>query len=302
MSQTRFWTLTLNNYNDEDIERWDSLVSSNKADYLCYQEEVAPTSGTRHLQGYVIFPKVIRLTGVKKALGRAVHAVRSNGSPSANRTYCSKAGGTNFKEFGLFPDDSRKGKRYDLEEFKRAVEDGLRCRKKARLEFPHIVAKYPRWCYDLMSDFAEIHVEDHAYYDWQADLYNRISEPPDDRKVIFVVDKVGNTGKTWFAKHYVKTHDDAQYMEPSKKSDMTYALSDGLRVLFVNVTRTTDNSQSDYLYSFLESVKDGMVFSPKYESKTKYLGKVHVVVMMNSDPNMDLLSSDRYEIVSLKSI
>lgn len=80
---------------------------------------------------------------------------------------------------------------------------------------------------------------------------------------------------------------------------MAYALQDNLRVLFLNITRTSSGDKGDYIYSFIESVKDGMVFSPKYESRMKYLGKVHVVVMMNEEPNKKLLSNDRYYVIDL---
>ncbi len=85
-------------------------------------------------------------------------------------------------------------------------------------------------------------------------------------------------------------------MEPGKKADMAYALSTDVRILFVNVTR----QQVEHIqYSFLESVKDGLVFSPKYESGMKYLKPMHVVVLMNQLPDMTLLSDDRYVIVDL---
>jgi len=300
MSQSRFWTITLNNYTDDEVKTFEASVD--KVDYLCYQKEVG-AKGTPHLQAYAVFPKKIRLTGVKKILGQRIHGIRSDGSPSSNRTYCSKEEGAvpgSFKEFGVLPNDPARGKRSDLEEFKLAVEEGLRCKKKARTDFPDVVAKYPRWCYDLIADQKDVSVEEHQLYEWQDDLEKTLSIPPNDREVIFVVDVIGNTGKTWFAKHYTKCHSDAQFMEPAKKADMAYALQDKLRVLFINVTRTSESNNMDYLYSFVESVKDGMVFSPKYESRMKYFDKTHVVVMMNQPPNMDLLSADRYNIITLK--
>ena len=102
-----------------------------------------------------------------------------------------------------------------------------------------------------------------------------------------------NKGKTWFCKKYCTTHADAQYMEPAKKADMAYALRTDARVLMVNVTR----QQVEHLqYSFYESVKDQLVFSPKYDSHTKTLPLMHVVIMMNQDPDMTKLSDDRYDI------
>lgn len=303
-SQTKFWTLTLFEEVEQKYKDWQTLVDHGKANYICYQMEVSPSTGKKHLQGYVVCPKKIRLGGLKKLLGsRSVHAVRSDGTPSQNRTYCSKsetAVADSFLEFGDLPDDPARGKRNDFEEFKEAVKEGLRDKRKAREAFPELIAKYPRWCYDYMSDQQDLQHEDHGeMYPWQKYLDGILEEDPDDRKVIFVYDRDGNNGKTWFCKQYVKKHDDAQLLTPSKKADMAYALREDIRVLFMNLPRTDDPKDNNYVYSFIESVKDGIVFSPKYESRMKYLNKVHVVVMMNQEPNEDLLSKDRYVIIDL---
>ena len=52
----------------------------------------------------------------------------------------------------------------------------------------------------------------------------------------------------------------------------------------------------EYLnYGFLESLKDRMVFSPKYESQMKLLpNKVHVVVLGNEAPDETKMTADRY--------
>jgi len=302
--QGKHWCLTLNNYDDDDLRMWAEAVEKTpRLSYLCFQEEKAPSTGTPHLQGYASFLSNQRLTGIKKVFGHAVHGVRANGSPSANRAYCKKketAIAETFKEFGIRPDDPLPGKRTDLEIFKEAVENGLSSKKIARQLYPEVVAKYPRYCYDIIADASSIHVEEKPLYEWQEELNNILKLPPDDRTVIFIVDVKGGQGKTWFAKKFVNDNDDSQYLEPAKKVDMAYALNPNIRVLFLNVTRTTDSKNQEYLYSFIESVKDGMVMSSKYESGMKYLGKVHVVVMMNTFPNMALLSDDRYKIIELK--
>lgn len=224
---SKYWTVTLNNYSDEDYENWKTKVDNGEASYICFQKEVAPTTGTSHLQGYVVLLKRTRLSGLKKVLGQSVHAVLSNGTPSQNRAYCEKsisAVANSFYEAGGLPPDSKRGKRTDFEAFQNAVEEGLRCKKKARTLFPDVVAKYPRWCYDLLADQTDIQVEDHVLYPWQEALKDDLAKPGDDRTITFVVDKDGNQGKTWFAKWYTKKHDDAQFLEPSKKADMAYAL------------------------------------------------------------------------------
>jgi hypothetical protein len=62
----------------------------------------------------------------------------------------------------------------------------------------------------------------------------------------------------------------------------------------------TRQQQEHFQYSFFEALKDGMVFSPKYESRMRYFKPVHIVVMMNREPDSTLLSIDRYKLVVLE--
>ena len=43
-----------------------------------------------------------------------------------------------------------------------------------------------------------------------------------------------------------------------------------------------------------------MVFSAKYESRVKRYNAMHVVVLMNHDPDMTKLSADRHNIVRVE--
>ena len=50
-------------------------------------------------------------------------------------------------------------------------------------------------------------------------------------------------------------------------------------------------------YTFMEELKDGYVSCSKYESCIKKYEKVHVVVLMNQEPDMSALSEDRYSFI-----
>ena len=214
-----------------------------------------------------------------------------------NSIECCKKGGI-WEEFGTPPTvTDQPGKRSDLEDFKAAVKSGQRNRVELREQFSKVHANYPRF-FDayIMDNIPKPKIETHSLRKWQQDLNVQLKRPPDRRKMFFVVDYKGNTGKTWFSQYYCSLHDNATIMEPGKKADMTYALPDEIRVLFVDCTR----EQCEHLqYSFLESCKNGRVFSSKYESRIKLYNPMDIVVLMNHDPDMTKLSEDRHEIVHL---
>lgn len=61
------WVFTINNWTDCDIERLESLPYPK---YFCiFGEEVAPTTGTRHLQGFIRIEARTRRACVEKVLG-----------------------------------------------------------------------------------------------------------------------------------------------------------------------------------------------------------------------------------------
>jgi len=85
MSRNRNWVITLNNY--QNTELFDNVICK----YIAYSKEVAPTTGTPHLQGYVSFINAKTHQQVKKLLpGCFVSAML--GSIAQNETYCSKSG------------------------------------------------------------------------------------------------------------------------------------------------------------------------------------------------------------------
>jgi len=95
---------TLNNYCEADIAAFLVNVAP-IADYYVFGKELAPTTGTPHLQFMVCFKTAKRLTAVTKLLpsgGRWF--VKSNGSTMLQASdYCKKEG--NFTEFGTLPLD-----------------------------------------------------------------------------------------------------------------------------------------------------------------------------------------------------
>ena len=87
MSKNRCFVFTLNNYTDESLIVLDELDCK----YLIYGKEVAPSTGTPHLQGYVSFPSPRSLSSVRKKIVGA-HVSVAKGTGVQNRDYCIKEG------------------------------------------------------------------------------------------------------------------------------------------------------------------------------------------------------------------
>lgn len=287
MSTSKIWCYTWNNYSQDD-EVFATRISKDVI-YHTFGREIAST-GTRHLQGFIVFECRKRFTTVRRLFGNQVHLERCRDA-LASRTYCQKDG--DFFEFGALPAPSIRGKRSDLEEFKEDVKNGEFNIDVLREQHSTVVARYPRFVNDYIRQHRPgIPLETYPLRDWQGDLLERLKREADRRSIVFVIDFHGNAGKSWFSDYVAGLLPDVQVMCPGKKADMAFSLKEGTRILFIDAPRS---KQGDFIqYDFLEDVKNGRVFSPKYESCMKYLKMCHVVVMTNEEPDMTKLSLDRY--------
>jgi hypothetical protein len=286
------WCFTWNNYTpgvEQHLQGLDDGVS-----YLIYGREIGE-SGTPHLQGFIQFPTRRSLAATKRILGGNPHLEVARNVPAAVE-YCKKDG--DIFEKGTLGTSS--GRRSDLDEFKKAIKSHAEPLTMADIRelFSDVYARYPRFCIEYYRDHApKREVEAHPLREWQRQLNIELNLAPDDRTIHFIVDRRGNGGKTWFAQYYASLHDNVQILQPGKHADMAYALETNVRVLFLDVPRA--RLDIGIPYATLEQIKNGQVFSGKYESFTKHFQRVHVVVMMNEMPDMQKLSIDRYAIAEI---
>lgn len=113
--QARRWCFTWNNY----PENWEQFLLINQLKYYCVGEETAPTTGRKHLQGYVEFTGSKRLSTLRNEIAFPIHWTICNGTQEQNVTYCSKDG--NAREFGV---KGEQGKRSDLSEAQEILDRG----------------------------------------------------------------------------------------------------------------------------------------------------------------------------------
>ena len=283
----------MNNYTDADIRKIDS-IQSDKGVYVVYGKEVGE-SGTPHLQGFISFPTRKRMTYVKNKIGQCHFSMARLIKNSIE--YCKKDG--DYVEFGIPPTNNESGKRSDIERFKEDVKSGIVNMKELRDKHSLVCARYKQFVNDYVRDnMPQYKVPCYELKPWQATLNEELKQPPNQREIHFLVDATGNAGKSWFFRYYEQNFPDTtQIILPGKKADMAYILKETNKVVFFDCPKS---KQGEYIqYDFLEEVKNGNVFSSKYECKEKRFATPHVVVAMNEYPNENLLSADRYKITVL---
>uniref|UniRef100_A0A0L8I7L6 Helicase superfamily 3 single-stranded DNA/RNA virus domain-containing protein n=1 Tax=Octopus bimaculoides TaxID=37653 RepID=A0A0L8I7L6_OCTBM len=125
---------------------------------------------------------------------------------------------------------------------------------------------------------------------WQQELLDELQNEPDQRKIIWYSDPIGNSGKTYLSR-YLQTLDGIRF-ENGRSLDIKF-MYNGQRIVIFDLTR----SQEQHInYEVMESVKNGLICSCKYVSVTKSFEIPHVVVFANYDPDQTKMSADRWDI------
>ncbi len=299
MSRAKRWCFTLNNYTTQDVDRIKALVPT-VAEYVTYGYEVAPSTGTPHLQGFIIFKEQLRLVSAKTHIGDA-HMSIARGSNQQCADYCQKD--QVFEEEGEIPNPPVNGQ--SVNHFKEWVvkyyedHEEIPSEKDYATEFPGLFLRYRSNLASLVQFLCPNAVlEDGALREWQATCYNQLIMPADDRSIFFYVDPQGGSGKTWFQRFMLtRRPEEAQVLSVGKRDDIAHAIQTKKKIFMFNVAR----GGMEFLhYPVLEQLKDKMVFSPIYNSQTKiFRTNVHVAVLSNEMPNLEAITRDRYVIVNL---
>lgn len=138
---------------------------------------------------------------------------------------------------------------------------------------------------------------------WQEEIANITEREADERTIHWYWDPVGNMGKTVFSKWLVVMRQ-AEFVG-GKAADAKFCIAKRLqdeekpplKVVVFGFTRTLENYVS---YEAIESIKDGLFFSSKYESGTCCFNSPHVICFANFPPDTSKLSQDRWRIVEVK--
>lgn len=132
-----------------------------------------------------------------------------------------------------------------------------------------------------------------ALYDWQKKVLGWLEEKPDDRHITWIYDTKGGNGKTKFVLHMVDNYGAVRF-NSGKESDIAFSYQSEKIVLF-----DFQRAKMHINYSTMEDLKNGHLFSGKYESCAKRFNPPHVVVFANAQPQFENMSLDRWKIYKL---
>ena len=138
---------------------------------------------------------------------------------------------------------------------------------------------------------------------WQMQLLDVVSvDEMNDRKIIWVVGKEGNEGKSWFQSYLQSLHGEHRVA----RFDITNKTADLLHIMSRCALATTDMflfnhqrcvSSEDCCYSLLEMIKDGYASAPKFHGSLLRIKRPNLVlVFSNRHPRIRSLSKDRWQI------
>lgn len=296
--RTRRFCFTVNNPTEETTP----VYSETTIRFLIYGREVAPTTGTPHLQGYVEFIHPQRINSVKSLPGfQGAHLVVANGTAAQNIEYVSKSDSQPTR-FGTPGPGS--GTRTDLLLATKSLVDdpsskGLR---DLAASHPDMYVKYHRGFSALVDILAPtippISIDPRP---WQRNLEFILRGVPDPRKIIFYIDPVGNAGKSFFIRYWYShfPHDTQTFVRGAQKQ-MLYNW-DGHKYVFFDLTRSEDPEHQQMPYLAMETIKNGYRPTTMYGKRTAYYDVPHVVVMTNEPPDESKLSRDRFQKFILSS-
>ena len=174
-------------------------------------------------------------------------------------------------------------------------------KSEGRIEGPFFVGR---------SDTYDMKFSSAVLRDWQSELFEILrGEKKDllkDRKVVWIEDEFGNTGKSWFQKWLRLAQNDVtvRHLPISSVSRLVSAVTIVTQKVKVDVftidfTRTKGKDQYlEDLFSTIEQIKNGSVIDVMYGKYNESYFEPPVVMIFTNDPLsscVNYLSRDRWE-------
>lgn len=298
----------------EEIEQYHNVSLDKVRGYIIQGEYTKDK--IQHYQIYIQFHRSLRYAAIKKIFNNDtihIEPIRY-GTIQDCINYCTseyrdKEGQPKdiweeSKTYGTF---KTQGQRTDIEDMITRIKDGERLNK-IIIEEPKAARLYMQYSKGFreveqiirQSNINEELKEEYKnviWKEWQQDLLNYIEQDTDKRKIRWIYEEDGNTGKSYMTK-YLTLHKDAYIITGGRKEDILYAY-DGQPIIILDLPRDFKNTEKQYIYEVMEILKNGQYLSTKYQTVMKTFKIPKIIVMANFSPDYTKLSKDRYDVINI---
>lgn len=142
-------------------------------------------------------------------------------------------------------------------------------------------------------------------YPWQRQIVEMCKVYADDRTVNWFWEPDGKVGKSAIARFILDNVGQCLYVDGGRKEDIAqYVATSKISewdnpIMIFNIPR----SKTLVSYSAIEALKDGVMFSQKYESGMIRFNSPHIIIFANFEPDekeMSKISADRWKITKIE--
>lgn len=260
-----------------------------------YQKEKGSKNGTIHYQGYTEFTKTQTLPMLKKLFPTACWSNRTHTREQAYN-YCCKERTRIEPPLSNFVLTSNQGHRTDIDTYRNMILEHNTYEEIVQDErLDTCLMKYPTFAQLIHTHRPRKQLEQFTLRPWQEKLVTALLKEPDSRRIYWFYDAKGNQGKSWMTKFLLTNHK-ALVVTGGKTTDIALQY-DNQRIVIFDIARATGTEAVPY--NAMESLKNGMITSPKYASVTKCFDIPHVVVFANYLCPEDKFSEDRLKVITL---
>lgn len=251
---------TINNYTPELIIKL--LEPNEKIQYITFQEEIAPTTLTPHLQGYIELNKAQRLSAYKKILTNIAHIEPRRGTQQQAIDYAHKTEtrreGTQYYEQGEI---KQQGERNDLKHIGRMIQQNT-----------------------SLTEIAQLHPDMYIKYSKGFKELQRVSHKPRDFKsIVTILYGDSNTGKTQYVQQFAKDNNLQVYTYTNTHKANTSIFFDG----YENQDILLLDEFSGYLpQSFYKQLLDKYAFELPIKGGSKQFTSKYIFIISNKSPQL----------------
>jgi len=259
--------------------------------------EVAPTTGTHHLQGYLEYTNPVGFGRVQQLL--SAHWESARGTSKQCYDYCVKEGA--FQSYGDWSNLRGGADGRCVSSNSVSVRDlvsGLVYDQDENLLLSWSYVRNKRAIDELVYRFSQKKLRHERYHrfvhaflkPWQQECILHLQEQS-TRKICWFYDETGGTGKSFLCNILFSCYNYDLFDGITNSRDITLMLSDHFNGVCIDVTRT---DEKHFSYSTLEKLKNGFIMTGKYQGYKRMFSVKPVIVVANFAPLTSSLSADRW--------